>query len=256
MVKLSFEDRGHGDAIVLLHGFPFDRSIWRFIHPQLEQEARIISPDLRGHGKSPLVLEPYSIADIADDVVQLLNRLDITRAVIAGHSMGGYVALEFARNYPDRMAGLALIASHTYPDAPEKRVTRFEQAERVLTEPLLKVFSEMPTILTNVPWVEEEVRQAILRSSPQGISGALRAMAERFDTLSILSSMTVPAVIIAGLQDKLISQERFRCMSHAMPKPWLVEIQNCGHLPMLEQPKATSDALRALLYAVRSERDN
>lgn len=119
--KLFYEEIGHGNPLICLHGYALDHTIWLEMVEELKSDARIILPDLRGHGKSPAPEGKYSMRVMAEDVLEIMDSLRLERANIAGHSMGGYIALALAEYYPDRLSGLALVASHAYADVPEKR---------------------------------------------------------------------------------------------------------------------------------------
>src|SRR3990170_4714619 len=117
-VELAYTRRGKGTPLVLLHGYPLDHHLWEEVAPLLEDTFDLILPDLRGFGESTTVGSPYTMDDYASDVAGLLNQLGIQKAAIAGHSMGGYVALAFARLYPERISGLGLVSSQVPADPP------------------------------------------------------------------------------------------------------------------------------------------
>src|SRR5512141_322859 len=112
-INLAYARRGEGSPLVLIHGYPLDHSIWSEVAPLLEHDFDLIIPDLRGFGQSDVMEADASIMDYASDIAGLLTHLHLHRAYIAGHSMGGYVALAFARMYEDRVGGLGLVSSQT-----------------------------------------------------------------------------------------------------------------------------------------------
>ncbi len=119
-VSLAFDRFGQGVPLILMHGYPLNRTIWKGVIPYLQDVADVIIPDLRGHGDSPIPQGEYRMETMAGDVITLMDKLGIDRAVIAGHSMGGYVALSLIRNYPERVIALALVASQAEADSPER----------------------------------------------------------------------------------------------------------------------------------------
>ena len=121
-IELAYERRGRGVPLVLIHGYPLDHTIWDEVVPLLESDFDLILPDLRGFGESGLMEADSSILDFASDIADLLTQLKIKRAILTGHSMGGYVALAFAREYPERMSGLGLISSQLRADTPAGRL--------------------------------------------------------------------------------------------------------------------------------------
>src|SRR3990172_563796 len=120
-IQIAYERHGSRTPLVLLHGYPLDHTIWDEIVPLLEGDFDLIVPDLRGFGQSDLVEEQYTVADMAADVAALLDELGIENTYIAGHSMGGYIALAFVRNYPERVSGLSLVSSQSLGDSPDRK---------------------------------------------------------------------------------------------------------------------------------------
>ena len=115
-IELAYERRGRGTPLVLIHGYPLDHSIWTEVASQLENDFDLILPDVRGFGESTTVDAPYSLTDISSDLAALLDSLGVGSTALAGHSMGGYVALAFAKLFPKRVSGLALISSQAAAD--------------------------------------------------------------------------------------------------------------------------------------------
>lgn len=246
-VELAFEEHGQGIPVIFLHGFPFDHTIWQPLVPLLQSDARLILPDLRGFGNSPVTEGVYSMRLLADDVLALMDRLSIDRAVLVGHSMGGYIALSFAQAYPNRLAGLGLVATQAAADTPERRQSRYKTADSVKHKGARVVASTMVSTLTPRAELVQPITDLILRTHPAGIVGALKGMAERHDLTGILSSVHVPAVVIAGTDDQLLSMERSEMMAQMLPKGWLVKVPGTGHMLMMEEPAQIADALRQVI---------
>ena len=153
-----------------------------------------------------------------------MDRLEIEKAVLVGHSMGGYVSLAFAQAYPGRLLGLGLVATQAAADSPERRQARYKTAEAVAHKGARVVASSMVNSLTPRKNCSQPINELILRAHPTGIVGALKGMAERHDLTGELSNISVPAVVIAGTSDQLLPQERVETMAQMLPKGWLVEI--------------------------------
>ncbi len=249
-VQLYFEEYGKGTPVVFVHGFPLDHTIWYPLLPFLQGKARLILPDLRGHGKSPATKGGYDMGALADDIKDMLDGLNIRQAVLVGHSMGGYVSLAFARCYPERLLGLALVASHAAADTPERRQGRLQTAGEVERRGVKSLARTMPEKLTAHPELIEPLRRLILQANPAGVAGALRGMADREDMTRRLSEINVPAVIIAGAQDSLIPLEKSKEMERLLPRGWLVEVPGAGHLPMMEAPEMVAEALQRLFEKI------
>jgi 3-oxoadipate enol-lactonase len=246
-VHVAYERSGRGTPLVLIHGYPLDHSIWNPIVPLLEPFFDLILPDLRGFGQSSVDHSRYQLNDLAGDIAALLIHLEIQQAAIAGHSMGGYVALAFARQHPLLISSLGLMSSQATADSPEKRTDRFQAAERVEANGVSEVADSMPALLTVDPEIQALLKEIILHQPPAGVAGALRAIADRPDSTDILSSFDHPVAIIHGLEDSLIPVERARAGRSLVKTGSLVEIEGASHMPMMEAPGATADGLRYLL---------
>jgi pimeloyl-ACP methyl ester carboxylesterase len=244
--SIAYERRGKGRPLVLIHGYPLDHTIWEPIVPLLENDFDLILPDLRGFGESDVPKTKYAMSDLAADVAGLLDRLGIEKAAVAGHSMGGYVALAFAHAYPHRMLGLGLVSSQALADPPERKASRYQEAEDTLSNGVGKVAEGMSVKLTADTSLQAALKELILRQRPEGLAGALRAMADRPDSTPFLSEFDFPVVIVHGLADMLVPIERARTVRAAVKRGDLVEVERAGHMPMMEAPAQTAKALKIL----------
>ena len=246
-VNLFYEEFGTGIPVTLLHGYPLDHTIWMELVPVLKEKARIILPDLRGHGRSPKPEGRYSMREMADDVVKLFDDLAIEKSIVGGHSMGGYVALAMARYYPERVSGLVLVASQIYADSNEKRKSRLAAIEEIGKNGLDSVVNSMPEKLTNYPEVVEKCRKIMSNASAIGAMGVTAAMADRPDSSDVWQGLSVPELLIAGKDDRIVPIEASREMAALMPVQRLLEVPSAGHLPMLEQPELVAKELIAFI---------
>jgi 3-oxoadipate enol-lactonase len=242
-VQLFFEEYGGGIPVIFIHGFPLDHTIWDPMIPILKDKMQMILPDMRGFGRSPVPDGVYSMRLMAEDVLLLLNQLKIDRAVLVGHSMGGYVSLAFTHAYPNRVAGLALCSSQAAADSPEKRQGRYQTAEEITRRGIKALTEKMANKLTNRPELVSQLEKLIMKAQPKGLVGALKGMAERQDALNWLSDINIPAVVIAGEVDSFISMDRSQTMAQLLGKGWLVKLPDVGHMPMLEAPQQSADAI-------------
>jgi 3-oxoadipate enol-lactonase len=249
-VDLYYEEHGQGLPVIFLHGFPFDHTIWGPLVPLLRENARLILPDLRGFGSSPVTDDVYTMRLQAEDIARLMDHLELEKAILVGHSMGGYVSLAFAQAYPGRLCGLGLVATQAAADTPERRQARFKTAEAVAHKGARVVASNMVSMVTHHQELVKPISELILRAHPSGIVGALKGMAERHDLTGGLSNIMVPAVVIAGTADQLLPRDRVETMAQMLPKGWLVEIPDTGHMLMMEDPQAVAAALRQLFEMV------
>jgi 3-oxoadipate enol-lactonase len=245
-LELAYVRRGKGTPLVLLHGFPLDHHLWDDIAPLLEDRFDLILPDLRGFGESTTVDAPYSMDDYASDIAGLLDQLGIQKAVIAGHSMGGYVALAFARLYPARVSGLALISSQVLADPPDRKEGRYKSAADVAEKGIGDVVEAMTSKFTSDARLQTIARSIMEKQKPGAYIGALKAMAERTDSTSLLSTFKFPVMLVHGEADALIPVARAHEVKAALPDSYYVELKDTGHVPMLEAAKETAEALLRL----------
>ena len=246
-INLAYTRRGKGTPLMLVHGFPLDSSSWNEIIPLLEDKFDIITPDLRGFGQSSTIESPYTISDMADDLAGLLDHLGVEKTAMAGHSMGGYVALAFAKKYPNRVNGLGLISSQAAGDPPDRKEGRYKTAADVVEKGVGVVVEAMTPKLSADLRVQAFVRGVIEKQSKDGVTGALKAMAEREDLTLILPSFKFPIVLLHGGADALIPIDRAKEIKAVVPSAQFVELKGAGHMPMMEFAKATAEGLKSLV---------
>lgn len=245
-VELAYTRRGKGVPLVLLHGYPLDHHLWDDVAPLLEDTFDLILPDLRGFGESTTVDSTYTMDDYASDIAGLLDHLGIQKAAIAGHSMGGYVALAFAGLYPERVSGLGLVSSQVLADPPDRKEGRYKSAADVSEKGIGGVVETMAPKFSADERFQALARETMQRQQPAAFIGALKAMAERMDSTPLLSSFKFPVVIIHGEADALIPIDRAREVKKAVPQAHLVELKEAGHMPMIEAKEETARALKHL----------
>jgi 3-oxoadipate enol-lactonase len=238
--ELNYDDVGEGPPLVLLHAFPFDRRMWADTRVP---RRRVIAPDLRGFGESPL--RPFVIADLADDVASLLDALGIGRASIAGLSMGGYVALAFAHRHRARLEGLVLADTKPGPDTPEARQARGEAIELVRGQGVAAYLDkQLPRLLS--PGAAPDLRahaRSLGLQRPESVIAGLEALRDRPDRRGELRHISCPTLVIVGTEDTLTPPAEAREMAAAIPGARLIELPGAGHLVNLEAPEAFAAAL-------------
>jgi pimeloyl-ACP methyl ester carboxylesterase len=263
-VRLAYDVAGSGETLVLLHGFPFDRTIWDQQREALARRARVLRIDLRGSGESGCGSGPALMESLAGDVCGVLDALGIERAVVAGHSLGGYVALAFFRMYAERVAGLALVASHVAADTPARAIERAAQADVALARGMGALADAIvagalePAFAVAHPHVVERLRAMVAAQDAAGAAAQIIGMKERVDSADLLEDIAVPALIVAGRSDRLIASEALERTAEAIADCEFVALPAVGHLPMLEAPEATTAALERLVArsALRSAADS
>ena len=254
-LNLAVEVKGEGPAVLFIHGYPHDRSVWA--HPMAELEGfKRIALDLRGMGESDAPDLGYSIETYAGDLAALLDTLGIEETVLCGLSMGGYVAFEFLRRWRRRVRGLVLMDTRAEADSPEARrgrdaaaATARESGAAALAATLLPGMLS-PATLAGSTDVVDRVRAMMASTPVSGIVGALGAMRDRSDSTDLLPALAgLPTLVVVGEDDTLIPPAQARAMADAIPGATLEVIPGAGHLPPVERPDATT---RVLLDFLRS----
>lgn len=249
-IELHVTEAGAGTPLVLLHAFPLSSWMWSAQQTALADIARVITPDLRGFGRSPLGVDEPSLDRSADDVAAVLDRLDLQRVVLGGLSMGGYVTMAFLRRHGERVAGLILADTKANADPPAAQDNRERIAQAVVDRGTDVLISDVfPTLLGDTttstqPDVTDRVRTEVQGASPVAVAWAQRAMADRPDSIATLAAVDVPALVIVGDEDKLSTVDDARAMTDALGTAQLVVVPQSGHLSAVEQPEAVTTAIR------------
>lgn len=251
---LAHEEVGTGRPVVLLHAFPCSRAMFRPQREALADLGRLITPDLPGFGDSPLPAGTPGVEPMADAVAELLDRLGVRdKVILGGVSMGGYVALAFARKYGDRLAGLILADTRAEPDDDTARANRDKLIGFAATNPARAVIERLlPKLLgattqASRPAVVEELKRLASAQRPAGIIAALQALRNRPDAGPGLASIRVPTLIVVGQEDTLTPPALSESMAARVAEAKLVVIDGAGHLSNLEQPQAFNAAVRAFV---------
>lgn len=258
-IEMAYEDVGRGSPVVLLHGYPFNRSMWREQAEALGQKYRVIAPDLRGLGETTATSteEPATMEEMARDVVALLDQLGIDRAAVGGLSMGGYVALALVHRFPLRVRTLILADTRPQADTDEARATREQQAQKALAEGMDGIVEAMlpkllaPATLAEQPLVVQRVRTMMAATDPRGAAAALRGMAARRDHTLSLPSIIAPTLIIVGSLDRVTPLADAELMHREIRGSRLEVIEGAGHVSNLERPTQFNYALKDFLDALR-----
>jgi len=259
-VAMWYRDLGEGDAepLLLLHAFPLNGKMFEPQMEALSDGRRVIAPDFPGFGRSPRTPAQPDVGYYAGCVRALLDRLEIPRVVLGGVSMGGYVAFECMRSFPERVSGLVLANTRPDADTEEARETRKEMALRVATEGIgVLIDLQMERLLSPQTRAEnedlvEKVRSIILENTPDGTVAALGAMRERPDSTDTLGQINVPTLVVGGGEDTISSPEVMGEMAAGIPDARHVTLPNAGHLSNLEDSRGFNEALTAFLESTRA----
>ncbi|MFF1359761.1 alpha/beta fold hydrolase [Streptomyces sp. NPDC058297] len=256
---IHFDDLGPADGtpVVLIHGHPFNRSMWRPQAAALTAAGyRLITPDLRGYGDSDTVAGTTSFPAFADDIAALLDHLELERAVVGGVSMGGQIAMEFQRSHPRRVRALVLADTSPVAETDEGRAFRNRLADRLLAEGMDGYAGEVIDKMlagynvTAMPQVAAHVQEMMRTTDPAGAAAALRGRAERADYRATLAATTAPTLVVVGADDVYTPPEDAQGIQRLMPHATLTVVDRAGHLPNLEQPEAFNTSLVCFLNSL------
>lgn len=252
-VQLGYAEAGSGLPVVLIHGFPFSRQMWRSQN-SLTTTVRLITPDLRGFGESGGV--PSSVDELADDLHALINHLGLASFVLGGLSMGGYVLFRYLSRHADGVRALLLLDTRAEADTPEAKQRRQDAIARIGREGAASYLDDFlslivsPKTLDSRPDLVSAIR-AQMETRPTALMGALRAIAQRPDSTPLLASIAVPALIVVGEDDKATPVATSKAMHEAIRGSRLVIIPNAGHVSNIEQPDRFNTVLAEFLQGLR-----
>ena len=253
-MDLAYREVGSGRPLVLLHAFPLSSAMWLEQRNGLASHCRVITPDQRGFGGSPLGTDPPDLDLAADDVASLLDKLDLERVALGGLSMGGYVAMAFLRRHPDRVQALLLADTKATADPEAARANRERIAASVEADEASTVLVDevLPTLLGSTtvarrPLVAGRVRGLVQAAPAPAVAWAQRAMAPRPDSFATLQAFDRPALVVVGEEDALSPPADAEAMAAALPHGRLVRVPEAGHLTAVETPEAFNAAVAGFL---------
>jgi pimeloyl-ACP methyl ester carboxylesterase len=248
-MKIHYREKGAGEPLVLLHGFPLDGSMWEDQLDALSDRFRVIAPDLRGCGGTE-ASESTSMEQMADDVAALLDHLGVANAIACGFSMGGYVAFALLRRRPELVKGLILTNTKAEPDTAEGKAGRAAMAAAIRERGAIAAAEAMlpkllsPAALEQRPELAERLRRTMLAQPPQGLAAAVMAMAARPDSTPQLGGIGVPALVIGADGDTIMPPAIAEATANAIPGAELWIIAGAGHAANVEQPAAWNGIVR------------
>jgi pimeloyl-ACP methyl ester carboxylesterase len=249
---IHYDDLGpsSGLPVLLVHGHPFNRSLWApQTRPLTDAGYRVITPDLRGYGRSSVTTEKVLLSEFADDLVALLDHLSIERAVVGGVSMGGQITMEFQRRHPHRVRALVLSDTSAPAETEEGKAFRHHLADRLLAEGMSRYADEAIDKMlaaynvTALPDVAAHVLDMMRTTDPRGAAAALRGRAERPDYRDTLAAVETPVLIVVGADDVYTPVADAEAIHRLIPQATMAVIEKAGHLPSAEQPERFNTVL-------------
>lgn len=257
--QLAYYDSGTGEqgkpAIVLLHGFCGSSAYWEEVVPALEKHGRVIVPDLRGHGRSSASDEsPYAMELFAGDLLALLEKLNIERICLFGHSLGGYISLAFAEQHAEKLASFSLVHSTAKPDSEEAKGNR-DKAAAALLENGIRPFVEglvpklfAPAHRDSMKQVVTHITETGYEASAAGAAATALGMKARPDRTAVLEQLNMPILLVAGSEDAIVAPAN--TFSVDGPHVTQVLLEGSGHMSMVESPAELSEALIAFINEI------
>lgn len=246
-----------GLPVLFIHGFPFNKEMWKPQVDTLKNDCYVITYDVRGHGASDVGDGQYTVELLVDDLIGLLDHLKLSAVVVAGLSMGGYIALRAIERHPERFRGLILCDTRSEADGNDGKIKRANQAKTVklegikkFAEPFLKgvfyekTFQDKPETITII-------REVIERTSPIAVAGILLALAARTDSTPSLYNIKVPTLILVGQHDALTPPSAAQAMRERIPRAEIHIVPKAGHLSNLENPEDFNGSLITFLKKLR-----
>ena len=257
-VDLAYSDEGQGPPVIFLHAFPLNRTTWAPQVAGLSDRYRVVTIDLRGHGESDAPMWRYTLDQFAEDVHGLLKHLGIARATFVGLSMGGYILFALYRTHPALFQALVLADTRATADTPDAKAARFSMAQiayrrgtSVIADLMLpKLLS--PAACEHRADLRDHLRTIITGNQVSGIVGDLMAMEERPDSTPLLSTISVPTLVIVGEEDLASPPEDVKSMADRIPGSTFVRIPQAGHLSNMENPVAFNEALLSFLTSLEN----
>ena len=255
-LTVSYNDEGpdEAQAIIFIHGFPFNKSMWDMQVEALKDTYRVIAYDIRGHGNSDAGNEDFSIELFVNDLLGLMDKLKLNKTMLCGLSMGGYIALNAIENHPERFDALVLSDTQCIADTPgvkEKRMKAIESirqngVEKYADESIKNLFAT-ESFTTKTEEIKA-VREMIVQTSEQSLCNTLLALSMRKETCSQLPAIKVPVLIMVGTEDKVTPPAQARWMHEKIHDSLLVPIEHAGHIANMENPSGFNDTLKKFVH--------
>ena len=256
--NIHYSISGTGDPLILLHGFLEDLTLWEPLVKHFTAGNTVICIDLPGHGKTDVFGEVHSMNLMADVVAAVMKSEGLRKAVVAGHSLGGYVALAFARRYLDLCPGIALLNSSADPDSEEKKTDRLRSLKIVGKNLTLFVNEAIPRMFAaqNTSRYKDDmdrIKKMALNTPVDGIIATTLGMMERENSRPFLSNPPVPVLFIAGKNDSIIPESKSLEQIAAGEKIRGVMLENSGHLSLIEEMDAVIFLLKSFLEELKND---
>jgi 3-oxoadipate enol-lactonase len=260
--SISYEDHGTGPSLLFIHGYPLHRQLWAGQSENLSDIARVIVPDLRGHGDSGAGFAPHTMETFARDCFDLTEKLGISAPlIVCGLSMGGYIAMAMLCMHPERIAGLILTATRSAADSSEARANRDKAIQLAQTQGAKPIIdSILPRMLSQKtlasrPEIVHNAHEIMSAISVDTIIKDLQGMKERPDSTALLAKSSQATLIIHGEDDQIVPLAEAQALQQVIPRAKLTVIPEAGHLLNLEQPHLFNAAIQKFIRNLANEKE-
>ena len=246
-IQLAYKEEGNGKLVVLLHGFCGSKDYWKEVMPYLTSTCRVIAVDVRGHGETETTKVGYSIHDMAEDLYRFFLEHDLKDAYLFGHSMGGYITLDFVEHHPELVKGYGLIHSTALPDSKEAQKNRSAGVSKVEEQGVSFFIHDLiPKLLAKETREnEQEMLKTLIEigieTRPTGIIGALMAMKNREDKTKVLQRTDIPVLLLAGAKDEVVPVEKV--FTNSGDHITQAVIGQAGHMGIFETPEQVAKVI-------------
>ena len=255
-ITISYDDfRSDLIPIIFIHGFPFNKSSWQPQVDFLKKTNRVIAYDIRGFGNSSADETEFSMDLFADDLILFMDKLEISKAIVCGLSMGGYILLNAVNRYPKRFAAIVLCDTQCIADSPESKEKRYQTIEQIKENGLYDFVQNFASVIFYKAPLKlvDEMKNGMHITSPKSIVKTLMALALRKDMQSSLKKIAVPTLVLCGAQDVVTPLAQSQFLAEHIPNATLKSIDCAGHLSNLEQPDEFNRHLLHFISKIESE---
>ena len=246
--EIFFSDHGHGPAIVFLHGFLEDRTIWDAFAAPLVGKYRVIAIDLPGFGKTPSLGYIHTMELMAECIKAVMDSLSLKKYILVGHSMGGYVTLAFAELFPKQPAGFCLFHSTAMPDSEARKGDRDKAIDFVKKYPARYIKEVVPKYFAThkrkpLQKTISRLVKSMSKTKKEGIVAALLGMKKRPNRELTLKHTSVPVLFIIGKHDSVLAWENILLLTSLPKKSFSLILEDAGHMGLYESPSETLEAI-------------
>jgi pimeloyl-ACP methyl ester carboxylesterase len=250
MAVIDFNVIGSGKTLFLIHGFPMNKNVWKEYAGRLATYFKVVMPDLPGFGQSAAKKIPFTIEEVGQDLIELIEREKFSDIAIVGHSLGGYIALAMIDQAPKYFSSLTLFHSTALPDTSEKKTSRNKMIEFIRSNGVLAFTSNFTASLFADPRhaAIEKVKALSVQATEQAVIGYTEAMRDRPDSSNILQNFQKPVLFIGGDKDVGISTDSLFKQSSFTPNSEVLILKDAGHMGMFENPDLTIKKIRSFAH--------